>query len=328
MLIPVKMSELLDLRCCVGKASQQHRKKSLEAGAAARFLFCPDGAQVKVCQNLTVARKTAREPQHLEDFCTQDRPANKDSEPQCMDDLDKDRLALIMKMSSTTLPLLLPPALAVHLGLFNNIAATAACLPIAVPFSVQHVAPDVWNANKRARAFHNAIVIGVYLQGGIAIMKFASGDLVGGTYLALQVLSGLYAIQPDGLSFIPTYVMVSGLNGVLGLVHVLQNFQGIPFAQLPITALASPIISILSAYFGWQFCREVTAISVGLNGEGPQDTCFVRTFGGDWWPLSWLASAHTSAPSSSSAPGPLQGFSAFTGDGHRLGGSGAFQHED
>merc|ERR1719198_2055090 len=121
----------------------------------------------------------------------------------------------------------------------------------------------------------------------------------------------------------PTYIFVSGFNGLLGIFSVFQAFQGVPMHQLPWLALLPPTTSLLSAYWGYQFCREIIAIGEGLRGDGPQDTCFVRMMTADWWP----AGASTVSPSSQTQNStaehrdsvPNSRFSAFAGHGHTLG---------
>lgn len=232
------------------------------------------------------------------------------------------------------LGLLLPAAFASHSGLLLGAGATCACLPIMAPFSIPQVSPDSWMANKRALAFHRSCVFGVYAQGALALMKFTGGDLVGGTYLALQAAMGCYSVTPDGTRFMPTYMMLSGFNGLLGIIQVFQSFQGVPLHLIPMWAYLPPMLSLLTCYWGWEFCREMRAIGAGLPGDGPQDTCWVKLMGGDIWPISALSpmpqndrdddrdrvrGVDHGNGSVSGGSGLSNRFSAFGGSGHRLG---------
>eukprot|EP00913_Durusdinium_trenchii_P035545 g33264.t1 len=87
-----------------------------------------------------------------------------------------------------------------------------------------------------------------------------------------------------GHRFFPTYIICCGFNGLLALLQILQGYQGVPVHFLPLLAILPPSIALFGAYCGWQFCKEVSAIAAGLDGAGPQDTCFVRFMGADWWP--------------------------------------------
>lgn len=198
----------------------------------------------------------------------------------------------------------------------NPGVVTTACIPIAVPFSVPQVHCDVWSADKRALAFHRAVTVLVYVQGGVAVLRFCSGDLVGGALQGLQTALGVYAIGPDGMQFFPSYLMMSGFNGLLGGLGVVQNFAGVPFGAIPLMPIVSPAVSLATAYCGWQFCQEVYAISAG--GElGEQNSCFVKMMTPAWWPQT--------GPTSPMRPVDVEEshgatrFSAFTGSGHRLG---------
>lgn len=194
---------------------------------------------------------------------------------------------------------------------------STACIPIAVPFSIPQVSSDVWCADKRALAFHRATAVLVYVQGGVAVLRFFSGDLVGGALQGLQTALGVYAIGPDGMQFFPSYIMMSGFNGLLGGLGAIQNFQGVPFGSIPLMPVVSPVVSLAVAYCGWQFCREVYAIASGAE-LGEQNSCFVKMMTPAWWPQS----ADTVAPYRPGEAEESHGatrFSAFTGSGHRLG---------
>jgi len=227
-----------------------------------------------------------------------------------------------------SLGLLLPAAVASHSGLLLGAGAACACLPIMAPFSIPQVSPDSWMANKRALAFHRSCCFGVYAQGALAVMKFAGGDLVGGTYLALQAAMGCYSVTPDGTRFMPTYMVISGFNGLLGIIQVFQTYQGMPLHYIPMFAYLPPALSILTCYWGWEFCREMRAIGAGLPGDGPQDTCWVKFMGGDIWPISALSPTPSTdrdqdqvhgLESTSRGSAMSNRFSAFGGNGHRLG---------
>jgi len=224
------------------------------------------------------------------------------------------------------LGLLLPAAVAAHGGLLLPAGAACACLPIMAPFQIPQVSPDSWMANKRALAFHRCCVLGVYVQGAMALLKFSGGDLVGGTYLGLQAAMGAYSITPDGARMMPSYMMVSGFNGLLGIIQVFQSFQGVPLHYIPFMAILPPSISLLTCYWGWQYCRELRAIGSGMHGDGPQDTCWVKFMGGDIWPISSLGPSVDSTArdrdrdeSATGMGGVSSRFSAFGGSGHRLG---------
>jgi len=197
------------------------------------------------------------------------------------------------------------------------------CMPMMIPFRVPQVAPQSWMANKRALAFHRCCVLVVYAQAGIALLRFAHGDLIGGIYDAVQAMMGGYATQPDGITFFPSYIMICGFNGVLNLLQVIQNFHGVPIHFLPWMTVIPPVVSLLGAYCGWQFSKEVRAIHSGFNSDGSQDSCLVRMFAADWWPRNFLSPnlPGTEAEAESGSGFDRSRFTAFAGNGQRLGGS-------
>merc|ERR1719231_1182293 len=118
--------------------------------------------------------------------------------------------------------------------------------------------------------------------------------------------------------------MISGFNGLLGIIQVFQQFQGVPLHFVPWMAIAPPTLSLLSCYWGWQFCQELRAVEAGLPGSGEQDSCWVKFMGGEIWPISTLSpvieprTTHAE-DATAAADGPSNRFSAFGGSGHRLG---------
>jgi len=216
----------------------------------------------------------------------------------------------------SNIALLLPVAVASHAGLLLSGGAACACMPMMAPFAVPQVSPDSWMANKRALAFHRCCVLGVYSQGALTLLKFGSGDLVGGLYLGIQAAMGAYAITPDGSRMMPSYLMISGFNGLLSTIQVVQAFHGVPLNWV----VLPPAISLLSCYWGWQYCRELRAIGTGMPGDGPQDTCWVKFMGGDIWPISALSPAMEGERERQEGESAAASrFSAFAGNGHRLG---------
>lgn len=281
------------------------------------FLFCAKDSVAIACESLALKRATddANEEEFRRRRSDYFRVAGVDLPP----------------FEYANLGLLLPAAFAAHSGILVSGGVACACLPIMSPFQVPQVSPDSWMANKRALAFHRCVVFGVYVQGALALLKFSGGDLVGGTYLALQAAMGAYAITPDGTRFMPSYMMISGFNGILGIIQVFQSFQGVPLHYIPMSAMLPPTLSLLTLYWGWQFCRELRAIGTGMAGDGPQDSCWVKFMGGDIWPISTLSSPPEGTSragdggESSVMGGVISGggaasrFSAFGGSGHRLG---------
>mmetsp|Transcript_7023 Transcript_7023/g.13013 ORF Transcript_7023/g.13013 Transcript_7023/m.13013 type:complete len:347 (-) Transcript_7023:95-1135(-) len=206
-------------------------------------------------------------------------------------------------------------------GLSATGAVVPAMMPVVVPYSMPHVSSDIWLGNKRARAYHRCCVLAVYAQGTVALVKFISGDVVAGLFYALQAAIGAAATKPEGSKLMQTYAMVAGFNGVLGFIQALQSYQGALVPNLPLF-LAPSVISVLAAYCGWQFCKEIRAIASGYTGTASQNSCFVRIFSADCWPLASLSplprdAQHFHAPSSEE-PEVRQSFEPFGGRGQRL----------
>lgn len=213
-----------------------------------------------------------------------------------------DQLAFLLQVGTVT----------VEAALGSTSPAALACMPFVMPVAIDNVSPEHWMANKRALAFHRSTVLSVYLQFGFAGWKAIQGNLVGAAYDMFTALCGWHAISAEGQQFFPTYICISGFNGIISFLQTIQMSHGIPVQQLPLSIFAQPVLSIASAYFGMEFVQEVNAISVGRTCFGAQDTCFVKVMSSDCWPWSL-----TPGERPAGAPG-VQGPS-FQGHGHRLG---------
>jgi len=298
------------IRCDKAQASSA----DLTGKDAFAFLFCSNGAQPANNAETVVEEIQKHGREEL------DRRRNFDQEMMNVGGVD------LPPFHISNLGLLLPPAMAAHAGMLGASGAMVACLPIMAPFQVPPVGVDSWLSNKRAVAFHRCITLAVGAQGVMALMKFGGGDLIGGVYMALQAGIGAYAIAPDGGSMMTSYMMICGFNGVLNLVQVLQQAQGVPVSYL-VMPLLPPVVSILATYFSWQFIKELRAIGAGMPSEGAQDSCFVKLMGSDIWPLTSLTPASSMQQAreeamnqgSHTTGGSSQRFSAFGGNGHRLG---------
>jgi len=308
---------------------EQHRKcHSVVMPAAARFdtactFLFPDSAGVHSITTGSVRRATGCErsgnghtAQHADPL--EERKHHGDRRP-VLDALDLPPPAVGNMVAA-----LLPAAVtALHpAGLSATGAVVPAMMPVVVPNSMPSVSSDIWLGNKRARAYHRCCVLAVYAQGTVALMKVISGDLVSGFLDGFLAAIGAAATQPDSSKLMPTYTMVAGFNGGLGIIQALQSCQGVALHNLPLFLATPAIISVLGAYCGWQFCKEIRAIAAGYTGSGPQNSCFVRICSADCWPLASL-SPLPRGPRHDHAfegeePDARPGFEAFGGRGQRL----------
>lgn len=217
----------------------------------------------------------------------------------------------------------------------SSVGATMACLPVVVPFAMPQVTPRMWMHSKPARAYQRIIVITIYVQAAVGLYKLSSGNLVGGTADIMQALMSAYALSPDGGKYLPTCIMVGGVNGVLGLMQLLQAYHGVPIRHLPPSAILPIASSLVGAYFGWEFCKEVRSVAFG-GARDQSESLLVRLVGSDCWPLSAISpygplgsDEEVADPDDARGFGTTFGrgsaatggsrFDAFTGDGHRLG---------
>jgi len=211
----------------------------------------------------------------------------------------------------------LPPAMALH----SQSLAVASCVPIIVPVDMPLVTPGAWLGDRRARAFHRCCAVTTFTQTMLAAVKFLSGNLVGGVYDLIVGGMGVYAVQQGDNQMLASYVVVSGFAGVISVLGLIQTY---PF-PIPVGALVPPVISLLSAYFGWEFCRAVKALVAGT--DVPQETWLIRVMGSDTTPAAWLTprALVDQAPRLQGVGSlrPVVSFQAFAGRGHQLGSDGS-----
>eukprot|EP00929_Paragymnodinium_shiwhaense_P009251 TRINITY_DN113346_c0_g1_i1.p1 TRINITY_DN113346_c0_g1~~TRINITY_DN113346_c0_g1_i1.p1 ORF type:complete len:361 (+),score=75.08 TRINITY_DN113346_c0_g1_i1:58-1140(+) len=299
--------------------------------SSADFLFCNDGIQVECRQVVPSRFPAARIETHVDDDLEEHRGDSGDgpeADVQSFSPLTFDKFGLPPPEPAHLL--LLAPAVAAALqpgGIALAPAGLAAsCLPIVAPFSMPPMTPGAWCSNKQALAYGRCVVVALYFQAGFAVLKIMHGNLVGGFMDGIQAAMGFYSLTPGGLGLFPTYMMMAGVNGVMNLLQVLQMFQGVPLQYIPQVHIWPPVTSLVSAYFGWQFCKEIRNIANGY----PQDSdgCFVRIMAGDWWPDCLTAGmfnggGHAEEPSSSggvfSSHSRQPQTRIFEGSGRRLG---------
>lgn len=164
-------------------------------------------------------------------------------------------------------------------------AISMSCVPMIAPFNTPPVAYNAWVQNKRAVAFQRSLMYLCVLQGGMAMFKFFSGNLIGGFFDAMIAGTGIYAASPEGVTMLPSYLVFAGFNGAMDFLQLFQMYHGqLPIYLLPFQYPAfRPLLLLLGCYFTYEFHKELTAVFRGYGCCGPQDSFFVQLMGADFW---------------------------------------------
>jgi len=204
----------------------------------------------------------------------------------------------------------------------TNPMVVMSCIPMMAPFRTPALPYDGWCHSKRARAFQRALFLLCSAHGTVALWRFCSGNLIGGFFDTLLAGCGMYASHPDGITFLPQFLMFAAFNGFMDFLQILQALHGVPIMYVFLhPAFIRPLMLSLECYIAWNFHKEITACYLGIPSDGPDDSYFVKCFGSDIWsslpggdPISPQPSAGVNVPIEQ-----RPGFNVFGGVGHQLG---------
>jgi len=151
------------------------------------------------------------------------------------------------------------------------------CIPVMVPFTSPGDNTSIsilpYSSERSIRCQKGLISITV-TQGCIALFQFIIGDTAGGFLSFLMAGVGLYSALPTGLKWLPTFVIMSFINGsiqFLGLVErtMFGKFALMSFANPAVVniyhlfLMSGPILSFASVYVGYQLLKEIRQIAAG-----------------------------------------------------------------
>ena len=150
------------------------------------------------------------------------------------------------------------------------------------------------------------------IQGSLAAAEIFLADPVTGMAHAVMSGLGFYVVSAEGLSLLPTYSAICGVNAVIGGIKLLvpQTILGVVFAlkfpliatYLKICRIGHPVLYAASCYYSW-------SLLVGIR-----DT-FVPSVGNQREPVNQTEQAVTSDQVPSTPPTPFQ---PFRGEGRRV----------
>lgn len=225
----------------------------------------------------------------------------------------------------------LPTEVAVSMVLSMGVAASnpivsavqMACVPLVAPFTTPQVPVESWAHKPRARAYQRALFLACTIQGGMALFKFFSGDLIGGFFDTLLAACGMYAATPDGVTLLPTFTVFAAFNGFMDLLQMIQALHGTPLIFVVLhKAFLRPALLFTACYFAYQFHKELVAAIMGYPAAS-EESFFVKIFGSDAWgpPIGATLRPGTNVLADGDPePAPRLNFAMFTGEGRRLGG--------
>merc|ERR1712232_145317 len=109
-------------------------------------------------------------------------------------------------------------------------------------------------------------------QGSLAMLQLMLGDLLGGFLGGVMATVGTYACMPSGTRWLPTYTVVTFINGSVGLLALLEKAV---FSKFPLFALsnplvinmvhgivaAGPVLSFAGVYYAYQYLKELRSMA-------------------------------------------------------------------
>ncbi|CAD7933794.1 unnamed protein product [Amoebophrya sp. A120] len=147
-----------------------------------------------------------------------------------------------------------------------------ACIPVIVPFSMPYEnVIDFFPLNDRATKFQKTLIVLTMTQGTVSLVQLLLGDLLGGFLGGVMATCGSYATSPQGIAWLPTYTVLSFLNGSVAALSLLEKIAFSKFAFLSLTnpfavnfvhavVLAAPVCSFAGVYYSHQLLKELRAM--------------------------------------------------------------------
>ena len=80
------------------------------------------------------------------------------------------------------------------------------------------------------------------------------GDLLGGFLGLLMAGCGFYATTPGGTSWLPTYTVVSFINGSVGLLGLMEKMA---FSRFPLFSFYNPLVINVVGGRIWRYVASV-----------------------------------------------------------------------
>lgn len=155
-------------------------------------------------------------------------------------------------------------------------AVATSCIPIVVPFTApSENVIDLWPLTERSIKIQKSLLCLTVSQGSMALFQLLLGDLLGGFLGGVMSVVGTYAATPQGTRWLPTYTVVTFINGSVGALSLLEK---VTFSRFPLFALsnpfvvnivhgillASPIMSFAGVFYAYQYMKELRSqVSTG-----------------------------------------------------------------
>ena len=153
-----------------------------------------------------------------------------------------------------------------------------ACIPVIVPMSVSQLGGASSAAlsllSEDAKGFVKGITYVSMGQGTLALLDVVFGDLLSGFMKALFAGLGFYVTaMEDGASILPSYTVVSFVNGCILMLSAFENmsarrtplFSGLMplyLNYIHMTQIIHPLLCFAGAYMGWQVIKELRRTGV------------------------------------------------------------------
>jgi hypothetical protein len=116
-----------------------------------------------------------------------------------------------------------------------------------------------WMADQRSLALYRGLIVISMAQGMLAVYKIYLGDLWQGGLDGINAAIGYYATQPNSMSFLKAYLILSGITTVVDVLGLLMD--GIICIDM-----ARPALCIAGIYFAREFLVEAKSYVSKCDG--------------------------------------------------------------
>eukprot|EP00397_Hematodinium_sp_SG-2012_P031415 GEMP01033348.1.p1 GENE.GEMP01033348.1~~GEMP01033348.1.p1 ORF type:complete len:283 (+),score=50.41 GEMP01033348.1:145-993(+) len=150
------------------------------------------------------------------------------------------------------------------------------CIPVIVPFSSpsDSAISRLPYTSERSLKFQKLLISATIAQGSVSLFQFIIGDTAGGFLGLMMAGVGCYSAMPHGIKWLPTYIIMSFINGSIEILGLAERTLFGKYALLSLAnpwavnvyhglLLSAPMLTLAGAYVGYQLLKEIRLIASG-----------------------------------------------------------------
>lgn len=105
-------------------------------------------------------------------------------------------------------------------------------------------------------------MVSVNLISSLAVFQLLLGDLLGGIIGCALAGAGQYSTTPQGVAWVPTYTVLTFINGSIGVLSLLEKMS---FSRFPLFSLSNPlVVNVVHGIFFLKWVSSFKSFSLAV----------------------------------------------------------------